>query len=200
MGCLTKRVDIDLPSFIQRLETARTPYQLINDKTALNQAVLDEANEDFLKMGIKIDFINIQNISDNDDYIINLGKKRAAEIKRDAEIGQANAERDSLKNTSNAEAEGVKVANENKVAIFESNKIKKILHNAKFDYHMLLKEGIKLNNIVLDTMIGMHILNENMKSYALKNLSNTILKIEYNKFDELFGKDSKFNTIKIGRA
>jgi flotillin len=99
-----------------------TIEELINDKTKLNQAVLEEANEDFMKMGIKIDFINIQDISDDSNYITNLGKKRAAEIKRDAEIGTAEAERDSVKQTSIAEREGVEVANTAKVAIYESNK------------------------------------------------------------------------------
>ena len=99
-----------------------TMEELINDKTKLNQSVLEEANEDFMKMGIKIDFINIQDISDNDEYIINLGKRRAAEIKRDAEIGTANAGRDSVKQTSIAEREGVEVANTNALKIAESDR------------------------------------------------------------------------------
>ena len=103
-----------------------TMEELINDKTTLNQNVLEEANEDFLKMGIKIDFINIQDISDKDNYIENLGKKRAAEIKRDAEIGEAEAQRDSTMKTSIAEREGVEVANANQVKIFESNKAKNV--------------------------------------------------------------------------
>ncbi len=99
-----------------------TMEELINNKTKLNQSVLEEANEDFMKMGIKIDFVNIQDISDKDNYIVNMGKKRAAEIKRNAEIGTAEAERDSVKQTSIAEREGVEVANANQVKIYESNK------------------------------------------------------------------------------
>ena len=75
--------------------------------------------------------------------------------------------------------------------IFESEKVKKILHNAKFDYHMLAKEGIYLKGIFVDTMIGMHLVNENLKSYALKNIATYQLEIESDSFNELFG--SKFN-------
>jgi flotillin len=103
-----------------------TMEQLIGDKTALNSAVLDEANEDFGKMGIEIDFVNIQDISDNDNYIINLGRKRAAEIGRDADIGEAEAKRDALKKTSIAEKEGVEVANTNQERIYESNKARDV--------------------------------------------------------------------------
>ena len=103
-----------------------TMEELIGDKTALNQAVLDEADEDFNKMGIEIDFVNIQDIRDNDNYIENLGRKRAAEIKKNADIGEAEAQRDALKKTSDAEKEGIEVANENKERIFESNKARDV--------------------------------------------------------------------------
>ncbi len=103
-----------------------TMEELIGDKTVLNKAVLEEANEDFNKMGIDIDFINIQDIKDEVSYIENLGKKRAAEIKRNADVGTAEAERDALKKTSDAEKEGIKVANANKEAIFESNKARDV--------------------------------------------------------------------------
>jgi flotillin len=103
-----------------------TMEQLIGDKTALNSAVLDEANEDFNKMGIEIDFVNIQDIKDDDNYIVNLGRKRAAEIARDADIGEAEAKRDALKKTSTAEKEGVEVANTNQERIYESNKARDV--------------------------------------------------------------------------
>jgi len=119
---IDKNIHENLSGHLRAVVGKMTMEELINDKTKLNQAVLEEANEDFMKMGIKIDFINIQDISDKDNYIINLGKRRAAEIKRDAEIGTANANRDSVKETSIAQREGVEVANANKVKIFESNK------------------------------------------------------------------------------
>lgn len=117
-----KNIHENLAGHLRAVVGKMTMEQLINDKNALNQAVLEEANEDFMKMGIKIDFINIQDISDNDNYIINMGKKKAAEIQRDAEIGIAEAKRDTLKQTSIAQREGVEVANANQVQIFESNK------------------------------------------------------------------------------
>jgi flotillin len=103
-----------------------TMEQLIGDKTALNQAVMDEANDDFNKMGIEIDFINIQDIRDDDNYILNLGRKRAAEIKRDADIGEAEAKRDATKKTSIAEREAVEVSNTNQEKIYESNKTRDV--------------------------------------------------------------------------
>jgi len=99
-----------------------TMEALIGDKTELNKAVLEEANDDFNKMGINIDFLNIQDIRDNDNYIINMGRKRAAEIKRDAEIGSADAERDAVIKTTQAKRAGIEEANINDVKIAESNR------------------------------------------------------------------------------
>jgi flotillin len=99
-----------------------TMEALISDKTELNKAVLEEANDDFNKMGINIDFLNIQDIRDSVDYIKNLGRSRAAQIKRDAEMGTADAERDSLIRTSASKKQGIEAANTNEMQILESNK------------------------------------------------------------------------------
>ncbi len=103
-----------------------TMESLIGDKTELNKAVLEEANDDFNKMGINIDFLNIQNIKDNDNYIKNLGRKRAAEIKRDADIGTAEAERDAMQKTTDAKRAGIEQSNINDQKIFESNKLRDV--------------------------------------------------------------------------
>lgn len=95
---------------------------LIGDKQKLNKAVLEDAIEDFKKIGVDITSLNIQNITDQFKYIENLGKKRVAEIQRDADIGKAEAERDSKIKTSNAEKEGISQKNLNDQLIAESNK------------------------------------------------------------------------------
>jgi len=69
----------------------------------------------------------------------------------------------------------------------------KVLFNAKFDYYMLKKEGILLNNIIMDVMIAAHILNENEMNYQLKNLAtkygkNFGFSEESHPYEELFGK------------
>ena len=103
-----------------------TMEALIGDKTELNKAVLEEANDDFNKMGINIDFLNIQDIRDSVEYIKNLGRKRAAEIKRDADIGTAEAQRDAVIKTTTANRAGIEEANTNEIKIAESNKARDV--------------------------------------------------------------------------
>lgn len=81
----------------------------------------------------------------------------------------------------------------------ESEDLLKVLHNAKYDIHMLWNHGIKMGGFHFDTMVAMSLLNENENSYALKNLAN-----KYGKFfgyqdtsatyEELFGKGGFENT------
>lgn len=70
--------------------------------------------------------------------------------------------------------------------LLESNKIRKLFHNYKFDYHMLKKEGINVRGLYMDTMVAAHLLNENEPSYALKNLAT--------KYGRYFGFDDKSRT------
>ena len=99
-----------------------TMEDLIGNKQKLNSAVLEDSSEDFKKLGISVDSLNIQNITDKAEYIVNLGRKRAAEIKRDAEIGTAEAERDAVMKTTDAKRAGIEQANANQMKIVESNR------------------------------------------------------------------------------
>jgi flotillin len=60
-------------------------------------------------MGIGLDALTIQEISDEEGYLDALGQKRTAEVQRDAEIGKAEALRDSKIKASLAMQEGEKV-------------------------------------------------------------------------------------------
>ena len=77
----------------------------------------------------------------------------------------------------------------------ERSGLKLVLHNSKFDVHMLEKDGIDIkDNVYFDTMIAMHVLNENEQSFALKKIANKYGRFfgyydESKTFEELFGKD-----------
>jgi flotillin len=113
-----------------------TMEELIGNKQKLNSAVLEDSQEDFKKLGITVDSLNIQNISDEAQYIVNLGKKRAAEIKRDAEIGTAEADRDSVIKTTDAQRTGIENKNANLMKVAEADRnlgVKKAQMKAEVD-------------------------------------------------------------------
>ncbi|MEP7037452.1 MAG: SPFH domain-containing protein [Acidobacteriota bacterium] len=86
-----------------------TVEEINNDRQSFAQKLTSEAAGDLEKMGIGLDALTIQEISDEEGYLDALGKRRTAEVKRDAEIGQAEANRDSKIKASQALQEGEKV-------------------------------------------------------------------------------------------
>jgi len=80
--------------------------------------------------------------------------------------------------------------------MLEDEAIGKVLHNAKFDLHMFLSAGIKVRGLKADTMVIMHVLNENEESFALKNLATKYLGEPSDTYEQLFGK-APFNTIPL---
>ena len=83
-----------------------TVEEVNSDRTSFAQKLTSEAAVDLEKMGIGVDVLTIQEISDEEDYLNALGKKRTAEVKRDASIGEAEALRDAKVKSSLAMQDG----------------------------------------------------------------------------------------------
>jgi flotillin len=78
------------------------------DRQSFAQKLTSEAAADLEKMGLGVDVLTIQEISDEEGYLDALGKRRTAEVKRDATIGEAEATRDAKIKSSQALQEGEK--------------------------------------------------------------------------------------------
>lgn len=99
-----------------------TVEEINNDRQSFALKLTTEAAGDLEKMGIGLDALTIQEISDEEGYLDALGKRRTAEVKRDAEIGQAEANRDSKIKASQALQEGEKVRLETEAQIAQSQR------------------------------------------------------------------------------
>lgn len=82
---------------IERANDSREEFQ---------QLVTSAAASDLAKMGIQIDNIVIQAIWDDVSYLEALGKKRTAEVQRDAEVGAAEARREQIQRVAAADLAG----------------------------------------------------------------------------------------------
>ncbi|MCS7291683.1 MAG: SPFH domain-containing protein [Gloeomargarita sp. SKYBB_i_bin120] len=69
-----------------------TPQQVNEDKLAFVRSLQEEAEEDLGKLGLVLDTLQIQNISDDVGYLDSLGRKQRAELLRDARIAEAQAQ------------------------------------------------------------------------------------------------------------
>ncbi len=69
-----------------------TPEQVNGDKLAFAKSLLEEAEDDLEKLGLNLDTLQIQNISDEVGYLNSIGRKQRAELLRDARIAEAKAQ------------------------------------------------------------------------------------------------------------
>lgn len=68
-----------------------TVLQIIRDRAVVAQNVLEAAEEALTKQGLVVDTLQIQEIRDGADYIANIGRPEAAQVRQAAEIADTNA-------------------------------------------------------------------------------------------------------------
>lgn len=83
-----------------------TPEEVNEDRLGFAKALAEDAGEDLAALGYHLDVLKIQNVSDERGYLEAIGRKKAAEAVREAEIAEANATAD----TREAQAEARKRA------------------------------------------------------------------------------------------
>ena len=101
-----------------------TVEQLYQQRDMFVQKVLEQSGDELAKIGVIIDIINIQDIRDEKGYLEALGRRRTAEVIRDALIGEAEANRDAMKRSETARREGevVRAEQERQIAEAEKNR------------------------------------------------------------------------------
>lgn len=83
-----------------------TVEEINADRQAFASKVAEESAVDLERLGMGIDVLTVQHISDEMGYLDSLGRRRTAEVLRDAQVGEADAQRDSMIRSSQALQEG----------------------------------------------------------------------------------------------
>jgi flotillin len=68
-----------------------TPEEVNNDKIKFAEKLLDEAEHDLTHLGLVLDNLKIQNVTDEKGYLDSIGRKQSAEVVKRARIAEANA-------------------------------------------------------------------------------------------------------------
>ncbi len=91
-----------------------TPQEIVEDRDKFVATVMNEVNDDFGKLGLIIDSVNIQNVHDEEQYLESIARKASAEVRaaarqyeaqRKAEADIKEAEADSQARQARAERE-----------------------------------------------------------------------------------------------
>ena len=101
-----------------------TPEEVNQDKERFATQLAAEAEHDFHRLGLVLDTLKIQNVSDDVGYLDAIGRKRSAEIRRTAQVAEAEAQAEAAeqkwRNTMNAEL--AKIASRMEIAIKENER------------------------------------------------------------------------------
>ena len=68
-----------------------TPEELNQDKIKFAQSLLTEAEDDLRRLGLELDTLKIQDVSDDVNYLDSIGRKQSAEVQKQALIAEARA-------------------------------------------------------------------------------------------------------------
>ena len=72
-----------------------TPEEVNEDKVAFAESLLAEAAHDLLRLGLQLDTLTIQNVSDEMGYLDSIGRKKNAMLQKQVAIAQARANAES---------------------------------------------------------------------------------------------------------
>lgn len=95
---------------------------LVNNKQMFSQKIQENATDDIEKLGLEIVNLNVQNCTDDNDAIVNLGVDNLVKIQKDARISRAQAEKEIKIAESLADEEGAKARAEADAKIAEQQK------------------------------------------------------------------------------
>jgi len=68
-----------------------TPEQVNEDRLQFAERIAQDVSRDLSKLGLHLDTLKIQSVADDVEYLSSIGRKRIAQIIRDAEIAEAEA-------------------------------------------------------------------------------------------------------------
>ena len=67
-----------------------SPEEVNEDRLKFGQQLIDEADDDIKTLGLELDVLKIQNVTDDVNYLESVGRRLTAEVIRDARVAEAN--------------------------------------------------------------------------------------------------------------
>lgn len=66
-----------------------TPEEVNEDRLKFAQTLIDEADDDMRTLGLDLDVLKIQNVTDDVDYLDSVGRRRTAQVIKEARVAEA---------------------------------------------------------------------------------------------------------------
>lgn len=116
-----------------------TPEEVNEDRLKFAQTLIEEADEDMKKLGLELDTMKIQNVTDEVTYLDSIGRQQTAEILKKARVAEAqrSSEAEQTEAAARQAAEIAKI--QANLAIVEKNNLLRV-RTAELEAEALAKE------------------------------------------------------------
>ena len=107
-----------LEGYVRTVIGTMTVEEIYQNREDFSKQVVEMASKDFKQMGLVIISFTLKDVSDTQGYLEALGKPRVAEVKRDAQVAEAETDKDATIKSALARKEGeiVKLQAETEIA------------------------------------------------------------------------------------
>lgn len=126
IGIIAKTTQQVLEGKLREIVSRMTVEEIYKDRETFASHVQGVAATELQSMGLELKVLTIKDISDKNGYLEALGKPRIAEVKRDAQIAEANATKETKIKTAEANREGEAARIQAETQIAEANKDKEL--------------------------------------------------------------------------
>jgi flotillin len=117
-----------------------TPEEVNEDRLKFAQQLIEEADEDLKKLGLELDTLKIQNVTDEVKYLDSIGRQKTAEILKLARVAEANrtSEAEQTEAAAHQAAQVAKIQADLKIAE-ETNRLR--VRRAELEAEALARES-----------------------------------------------------------
>ena len=120
-----------------------TPEQVNEDRLQFAERITSDVSRDLIKLGLQLDTLKIQSVSDSVEYLSSIGRKRIAIIIQDAEIAESDALGEAQRVEAECEQQAEVAQTQNKISILEKeNELREL--KAKLEQQARSEEEITI--------------------------------------------------------
>ncbi len=120
-----------------------TPEQVNEDRLQFAERITSDVSRDLMKLGLQLDILKIQSVSDDVEYLSSIGRKRIAIIIQDAEIAESDALGEAQRIEAECEQQAEVAQTQNKISILEKeNELREL--KAKLEQQARSEEEITI--------------------------------------------------------
>ncbi|HVZ71086.1 MAG TPA: SPFH domain-containing protein [Polyangia bacterium] len=104
-----------------------TPEEVNEDRLKFADSLAAEVEQDLAKLGLHLDVLKIQHVTDDANYLASIGRERIAQVIRDAEIAESNALNEAQKEAAAADMRArVAEADADRAIVQKKNDLRKV--------------------------------------------------------------------------